>query len=110
MPRPKRMSNSAMRNGGHNPLEPAQFGLPVISGPHLAKNQAEFDGIREIGGVTDITSGDELADAVRAGFLTGKAKQASESAMKSYAEGAGKRPAIAADYILKLLNDRTRSQ
>ena len=104
------LGGSLLPIGGHNPLEPAQFGLPVISGPHLAKNQAEFAGIREIGGVTDITSGDELADAVRAGILTGKAKQARESAMKSYVEGAGKRPAIAADYILKLLHDRTRSQ
>jgi 3-deoxy-D-manno-octulosonic-acid transferase len=104
------LGGSLLPIGGHNPLEPAQFGLPVISGPHIAKNQAEFDGIREIGGVTDITSGDELADAVRAGIMTGKAKQASESAMKSYVEGAGKRPAIAADYILKLLHDRTRSQ
>ena len=72
----------------------------MICGPHLAKNQAEFDAIREIGGVTDIANGDELADAVKAGILTDKEKQISESAMKSYAERAGKRPTIAADYTL----------
>ncbi|MEK9610954.1 MAG: glycosyltransferase N-terminal domain-containing protein [Alphaproteobacteria bacterium] len=104
------LGGSLLPIGGHNPLEPAQFGLPVICGPHLAKNQAEFDAIREIGGVTDIANGDELADAVKAGILTDKEKQISESAMKSYAERAGKRPAIAADYILKLLHDRTPSQ
>ena len=38
------MGGSLLPIGGHNPLEPAQFGLPVICGPHLAKNQAEFDG------------------------------------------------------------------
>jgi hypothetical protein len=47
---------------------------------------------------------------VKAGILTDKEKQISKSAMKSYAERAGKRPAIAADYILKLLHDRTPSQ
>ena len=104
------LGGSLLPIGGHNPLEPAQFGLPVICGPHLAKNQAEFDGIREIGGVIDIANGDELADAVKAGTPTDKAKQTSASAMKSYAEGASKRPAIAADYILNLLHDRTSSQ
>ena len=100
------MGGSLLPFGGHNPLEPAQFGLPVICGPHLAKNQAEFDGMRKIGGVTDIANGDELADAVKAGILTDEAKQTCESAMKSYAKSAGKRPAIAAGYIIELLNNR----
>ncbi len=104
------LGGSLLPFGGHNPLEPAQFGLPVICGPHLSKNQAEFDGIREIGGVTDIANGDELANAVKAGIMTDKALKASQKAMKSYAEKAGKRPAIAADYIIKLLHDRTSSQ
>ncbi len=104
------MGGSLLPIGGHNPLEPAQFGLPVICGPHLAKNQAEFDGIREIGGVTDIANGDELAEAVKAGILTDEAKQTSESAMKSYAKSAGKRPAIAASYIIELLNNRRPSK
>ena len=104
------LGGSLMPIGGHNPLEPAQFGLPVICGPHRDKNQAEFDGIRDIGGVTDIASGDELADAVRAGILTGKAKKSSENALKSYAKRAGERSTIAAGFILKLLDDRAPSQ
>ena len=31
------LGGSLLPIGGHNPLEPAQFGLPVICGPHLAK-------------------------------------------------------------------------
>ncbi len=104
------LGGSLLPVGGHNPLEPAQFGLPVICGPHLAKNQAEFDGIRKIGGVTDIANGDELVDAVKASIMTDKAKQISNIAMKSYAKRAGKRPAVAADYIIELLHDRTASQ
>lgn len=103
------LGGSLLPIGGHNPLEPAQFGLPVICGPHCDKNQAEFDGIRDIGGVTDIANGDELADAVRASILTGKAKKSSERALKSYAERAGKRSTIAAGFILRLLDDRAPS-
>ena len=39
--------------GGHNPLEPAAFGLPIIAGPHIFKNAGEFAGLRD-GVVFDI--------------------------------------------------------
>ena len=32
--------------GGHNPVEPAAHGLPILTGPHVFKNAAEFSGLR----------------------------------------------------------------
>jgi 3-deoxy-D-manno-octulosonic-acid transferase len=32
--------------GGHNPLEPAQFGVPIVMGPHYANFRAITDGLR----------------------------------------------------------------
>ena len=45
---------SLVPNGGHNPLEPAQFGRPIITGPHIFKNTAEFVGLRAAGVVFDL--------------------------------------------------------
>ena len=45
---------SLVPNGGHNPLEPAQFGRPIITGPHIFKNSAEFVGLRAAGVVFDL--------------------------------------------------------
>ena len=41
------LGGSFVQKGGHNPLEPAAFGLPIITGPHIFKNTAEFAGLRE---------------------------------------------------------------
>ena len=110
--------------GGHNPLEPAQFGLPVITGPHIAKNAAEFAGLRAVGGVIDIADGGQLTNAVLSvprGKRTTRARGNTQSntqskqaatiakAVKLYAKDAGKRPRIAADYILQLLAGRISS-
>ena len=51
--------------GGHNPLEPAAFGLPIITGPHIFKNAGEFAGLRDSGVVFDIAG--DGADPVKAG-------------------------------------------
>ena len=32
------LGGSFVPKGGHNPLEPAAFGLPIITGPHIFKN------------------------------------------------------------------------
>lgn len=45
--------------GGHNPLEPASFGVPIITGPSQFKNRAAFDQLRAAGALRVI---DRLAD------------------------------------------------
>jgi 3-deoxy-D-manno-octulosonic-acid transferase len=37
--------------GGHNPLEPAQFGVPVVMGPHYENFRAIVEQLREVDGI-----------------------------------------------------------
>lgn len=41
------VGGSLVPSGGHNPLEPAQFGVPIVMGPHYANFAAITDSLRE---------------------------------------------------------------
>jgi 3-deoxy-D-manno-octulosonic-acid transferase len=41
------VGGSLVPAGGHNPLEPAQFGIPIVMGPHYANFAAITDSLRE---------------------------------------------------------------
>ena len=41
------VGGSLVPAGGHNPLEPAQFGVPIVMGPHYANFTAITDSLRE---------------------------------------------------------------
>ena len=47
--------------GGHNAAEAAQFGIPIISGPHYFNQKELFEGIE---GIT-VATGEELPDVLR---------------------------------------------
>jgi 3-deoxy-D-manno-octulosonic-acid transferase len=50
--------------GGHNPLEPAALGLPVLSGPHVF-NFTDVNALLRVHGVVrEVTSAQSLAEAV----------------------------------------------
>ena len=92
--------------GGHNPVEPAAFGLPIITGPHIHKNRAEFAGLSAVGVVTEITDAAGLAETARQ--ISEDHVQMAEiaTAARDYAARTGKRPGFAADSCLELI-DRT---
>jgi 3-deoxy-D-manno-octulosonic-acid transferase len=50
--------------GGHNLLEPAALGLPVVSGPHLDNVRETADALIKAGALTVVDEADELADAL----------------------------------------------
>lgn len=50
--------------GGHNLLEPAALGLPVVTGPHLFNTQDIADKFTAIGALIRVDSAAELAGAV----------------------------------------------
>ena len=58
------MGGTLARRGGHNILEPAFFGKPVIFGPHMENFQAIADEFLQSGACAPIRGPEELAAAV----------------------------------------------
>jgi 3-deoxy-D-manno-octulosonic-acid transferase len=54
------VGGSLVPAGGHNPLEPAQFGVPIVMGPHYANFTAITDSLRKQHALR-IATKDELA-------------------------------------------------
>ena len=48
------LGGSLVPAGGHNPLEPATFGLPILTGPHIFKNSSEFSALAAADAVFDV--------------------------------------------------------
>ena len=59
------MGGTLVERGGHNILEPAFFGCPVICGPHMENFREIADDFRARDAYVEIRAGDELAPAVR---------------------------------------------
>ncbi len=53
-----------MPNGGHNLLEPAALGKPVLSGPHLFNFLEISAQLRDAGALREVKDAGQLADAV----------------------------------------------
>jgi 3-deoxy-D-manno-octulosonic-acid transferase len=57
------VGGSVVPSGGHNPLEPAQFGVPVVMGPHYANFRAITEDLRAHNAIR-IAAKEELAAAL----------------------------------------------
>ncbi len=57
------VGGSIVSAGGHNPLEPAQFAVPIVMGPHFANFRAITDDLRARQAIR-IAAKDELAQAL----------------------------------------------
>ena len=54
------VGGSLIPAGGHNPLEPAQFGVPIVMGPHYANFRGITEDLRAHEAIR-ISSGEKLA-------------------------------------------------
>ncbi len=59
------VGGSLVPAGGHNPLEPAQFGVPIVMGPHYANFVAITDSLRTHDALR-IAAKEKLAEALTA--------------------------------------------
>ena len=57
------VGGSLVPSGGHNPLEPAQFGVPIVMGQHYANFAAIMDSLRERDALR-IATKEDLASAL----------------------------------------------
>lgn len=58
------VAGSLVPVGGHNPLEPAALGLPVVFGPHMFNAQESADSLLAAGGAQQVDSADTLAAVI----------------------------------------------
>ena len=89
--------------GGHNPVEPASAGKPVISGPHTFKNKAEFALLATRGLLRTVTDADSLAKAAIESLGDAAERDRLAEAARKFAAEAGKRPELAARSIIKVI-------
>jgi 3-deoxy-D-manno-octulosonic-acid transferase len=99
------LGGSLVPKGGHNPLEPASFGVPIITGPHIFKNETEFNALSNCDIIHMIDQPDDLGAMVTSvlGFDSRK-KQRQAEAAKNYVENTRQRPIEAAQMIFALVN------
>ncbi|MDH2924228.1 3-deoxy-D-manno-octulosonic-acid transferase [Nicoletella semolina] len=85
------VGGSLVEIGGHNPLEPLAFNLPVISGKHTFNFPEIFTKLREVNGVIEVESrSEELVLAVNRCLAEPEfVKQLSQKGMTVLAENKG---------------------
>lgn len=72
--------------GGHNLLEPAVLGVPVITGPHTGNSKDIARFLIERGGAVQVEDSQALADAVRRLFQDPAARERSVSSARQVVE------------------------
>jgi 3-deoxy-D-manno-octulosonic-acid transferase len=63
------VGGSLVPSGGHNVLEPASAGRPVIVGPHMANFREIADQFKAAGALVEVADAEQLGDAVSALLL-----------------------------------------
>jgi 3-deoxy-D-manno-octulosonic-acid transferase len=99
------VGGSLVHAGGHNPLEPAQFGVPIVMGPHYANFVAITNSLREHDALL-IAAREELAAAL--GKLLGDRTAA--EAMGARAREVFERQAGATDRCVAALRELLASR
>ena len=97
------LGGSLVPAGGHNPLEPAEFGLPILTGAHIFKNKAEFNGLAAAGVVFEVADAASITHQIRQ-LENDPARRAKlAKAAQDYVTIAHQRGALAAQAIKQVL-------
>ena len=84
------LGGSLVPIGGHNLLEPAHYGIPVLFGPHTHNFEFMSESIQNAGGALRVQSGVELHDALKRLLSdAGLRRQMGEKAKAFVAENRG---------------------
>lgn len=74
---------SLVAKGGHNPIEPAQFGVPLITGPHRENAQDAYAALQAAGGAVQVGDAGSLAAAVARWLEDADALRAAQQGARS---------------------------
>jgi 3-deoxy-D-manno-octulosonic-acid transferase len=92
------MGGTLAAKGGHNILEPAHFGKPIVMGPHMENFREIAEDFRRAGAVREIRAGGELRDAVLGaagdGELGGRARECANAKRGAVAFAMGEMRAV----------------
>lgn len=80
------IGGSLVETGGHNPLEPAALGLPVITGPHWFNFAGIYPELLEYGAAREIAGPDELTGVLQEWFANNELRQQAGKAAKQVVE------------------------
>lgn len=75
--------------GGHNLLEPARCGVPIVVGPHLESVRDLADRLQSVGAARIVHDAEELASAIANRIDAGPDEDASDAARRVAEERAG---------------------
>lgn len=98
------IGGSLVPTGGHNPLEPAVWGVPVLSGTHVHNFQEVYDEMTSAGGARLVADADELRISLAAWLDDPKLAQSAGAAGREVVEqnrGATSRTATALLALIK---------
>ena len=98
------LGGSLVPAGGHNPLEPAAFGLPILTGPHIFKNSAEFNGLAAADAVFDVRDAETITAQIHLLEKDPKRRAKLAKSAKDYVTIAHQRVSVAARAVDHVLN------
>jgi 3-deoxy-D-manno-octulosonic-acid transferase len=80
------VGGSLVPTGGHNPLEPAAHGVPVVTGPEVFNFSEIFAALSAAGGMCQVEDADALGQVVVRLLDSGKDRDALSAAAKQVLE------------------------
>ena len=96
------IGGSLVEQGGHNPLEPAMFGTPVMFGPHMTDFREVESLLLAAGGAVSVTDSDSMGETVSSLLKEdGRRRAAGDAAQKVFQDNAG-----AMERIIEELEER----
>ncbi|MCP4342834.1 MAG: 3-deoxy-D-manno-octulosonic acid transferase [Desulfobulbaceae bacterium] len=81
------VGGSLVKKGGHNPIEPATMGLPVIFGPNMQDFSEIADALIQAGGATEVSGHHELAKILNSLLTTKELRTRQGQAAQQCVEG-----------------------
>ena len=99
------IGGSLAPTGGHNPLEAAVWGVPVLSGPHVRNFVEVYDEMTAVGAARLVADGDELATALARWLDDPAAARAAGAAGRAAVEANRGATALTAAALLELAGE-----